>query len=158
LGQASIPVLNRTGYSMFWLSSWDSLHHYNKLFNEDMFIRSFFENMFTRKMSTHFYYYKKSHIDFKFKTFVEKYKIHIKYSVTTNQMPRFLRRFYKIPFYWTKVKILRFQHWLIIYFHIFSKNKKIKKKYFFKKVHLSLIRFNRIALKHSILNDSAFLF
>lgn len=56
LGQASIPVLNRTGCYMYWLSSWDDLHSFSKRFNEDLFLRSFFENMFHRKVSTHFLY------------------------------------------------------------------------------------------------------
>jgi hypothetical protein len=99
LGQASIPVLNRTGYSMYWLSSWDDLHSYSTYFNEDMFVRSLIDNLFHRKISTHFIYFKQKSEKFKYDSFVERYRVFFKHSVNFKQVPKFLKRFYKIPYY-----------------------------------------------------------
>lgn len=160
LGQASIPVLNRTGYSMYWLSSWDSLHAYSRYFNEDIFLRNFFDDMLHRKISTHFIYWKsKTNEAEQYDFFLKRYKIYLKHSVNFKQIPKFLRRFYKIPYYWSKVKVLRFQKWLIVYFSIFSTNKPIiRSTVVRKKLYKNFIKFSKIIMRNSFLSDSFYNF
>ena len=40
MGQISIPASNKSGYSMFWNSMWDSKHNYNVFLKQDIFIKS----------------------------------------------------------------------------------------------------------------------
>lgn len=159
MGQASIPVLNRTGCYMYWLSSWDDLHSFSKRFNEDLFLRSFFENMFHRKVSTHFLYWSNGNWTDKYKMFCNKYKFYFRHHVSFKQIPKFLRRFYKIPYYWSKIRIVRFQKWLIVYCNLFSTNKK-KSFYMYKRfnIYKNLVLLNRSILKRSFFNDSLSVF
>jgi len=152
LGQASIPVLNRTGYSMYWLSSWDDKHIYSGYFNEDLFVRSFIDNIFHRKVSSHFLYFNRKSAEFKYKKFLEKYKFFFKHSVNFKQAPKFLRRFYKIPYYWSKIRLIRYNRWLIIYMHIFSTNKKRLTKKYSKKVSKSFFRLSKAIFQKSFIN------
>ena len=48
------------------------------------------------------------HIIIKSIKFLEKYKFFFKHSVNFKQAPKFLRRFYKIPYYWSKIRIIRY--------------------------------------------------
>ncbi len=158
LGQASIPVLNRTGYSMYWLSSWDDKHIYNGYFNEDMFVRSFIDNLFHRKISTHFIYFSKKTADYKYKKFLERYKIFFKHSVNFKQTPKFLRRFYKIPYYWSKIRIIRFERWLVIYMHIFSTNKRVYTRKYPRNTDKTFFMLGKAAFQKSFFDKSFFNF
>lgn len=158
LGQASIPVLNRTGYSMYWLSSWDDKHTYNGLFNQDMFVRSFIDNLFHRKISSHFIFFTKKSADHKYKKFLSKYKIFFRHSVNFKQTPKFLRRFYKIPYYWSKIRLIRFNSWLIIYLHLFSTNKRIDTRTYPKGTEKTFYMLGKHAFKKSFLDKSFFYF
>jgi hypothetical protein len=122
LGQSSIPTLNRNGYSMFWLSSWDDLHNYSTNLNEDAFIRSFFYSVVNDKYSSNFYFSKNSVIDFSKKT-----NFNVLKNTNNTYISDFLYRFNKIPFYISKVRILKFQKWLVVYFYMYNYNKKIIK-------------------------------
>jgi len=158
LGQASIPVINRTGYSMYWLSSWDDLHSFSKYFNEDIHIRSFFDEIFRKKMSTKFIFWKKKkdHI-VKYNEFLKRYRLYLRHSVSFKQVPKFLKRFYKIPYYWSKIRIIRFQKWLIIYLTLFSTNR-VKLRYNFPRNQLyeNAVLYNKILLKQSFLPNLLF--
>lgn len=46
MGQASLPVLNKVGYSMYWQDSWASSFSYTKLFNLKKFFLKFFKFFF----------------------------------------------------------------------------------------------------------------
>lgn len=122
MGQSSIPTLNRNGYSMFWLSSWDDLHNYSTNLNEDAFIRSFFYSVVNDKYSSNFYFSKNSVIDFSKKT-----NFNVLKNTNNTYISDFLYRFNKIPFYISKVRILKFQKWLVVYFYMYNYNKKIIK-------------------------------
>lgn len=157
MGQASIPVVNRTGYSMYWLSSWDDLHSYSRYFNEDVFVRGFFDDMFHRKISTNLIFFKQKERVQRYSDFLKRYQIYLRHSTNFKQVPRFLKRFYKIPYYWSKIRIIRFQKWLIIYFSIFSTNRLIVNVNVRRsKTFGNIIRFNKILLKHSLSSDFKF--
>jgi hypothetical protein len=39
MGQISLPVLNRTGYTNFWASVWDNTSNYQQILKEDYLLR-----------------------------------------------------------------------------------------------------------------------
>ena len=41
MGQVTLPVSNRKGYSASWEYSWENKINYNKNFNEDLFLKKF---------------------------------------------------------------------------------------------------------------------
>lgn len=115
MGQASIPVLNRSGYSMFWLSSWDSVHSFSSNINEDFLIRDFFYFLVNDKYSARFF--KKNDLLFNFSKNQE-------YSISDisdkKSVDEFFFRFNKIPFYLSKIRIVKFQKWVVIYFFLYN--------------------------------------
>lgn len=139
---------------MYWLSSWDNLHAFSRQFNEDIFIRFFFDAMFLRKISTNFIFFRLKEHSVRYEEFLDKYKLYLRHSVNFKQVPRFLKRFYKIPYYWSKIRILRFQKWLVVYLTIFNTNKYLGE---FKVDRRSLVnnlfKFNKIVLKKSFTSD-----
>ncbi len=118
MGQSSIPILNRNGYSMFWLSSWDDLHSYSTNLNEDVFIRNFFFNLVTDKYSSNLYFSVNSISRFSESNSFGLIKINNK------NISDFLFKQNKLPYYISKIRILKFQKWLLVYFYIYNYNKK----------------------------------
>lgn len=125
MGQSSIPVLNRNGYSMFWLSSWDDLHSYSTNLNEDAFIRSFFYYMITDKYSSNFYF-----SNFKISDFSNKSSINFNKFLNKSSLSDFLFKQNKLPYYISKIRILKFQKWLVVYFYIYNYTKKFNSNKF----------------------------
>lgn len=120
MGQSSIPILNRNGYSMFWLSSWDDLHCYSTQLNEDAFIRSFFFYMINDKFSSDFAY-----LPTKVKEYSSKVNFNMVKISSKDSFSDFLFRFNKLPYYISKIRILKFQKWLVVYFYLYNYNKKV---------------------------------
>jgi hypothetical protein len=120
LGQSSIPTLNRNGYSMFWLSSWENLHSYSTNLNEDAFIRNIFQYMVNDKYSSRFFFKKDSLFRFADSTSNTFLK-----SLNHSELSEFFFRFKKIPYYISKIRILKFQKWIIAYFYIYNYRKKV---------------------------------
>jgi len=50
MGQINLPVLNRTGYSMFWQSVWDEKHNFNRGFKEDILLRKILPLFFQERL------------------------------------------------------------------------------------------------------------
>lgn len=120
MGQSSIPILNRNGYSMFWLSSWDNLHSYSTNLNEDDFIRNFFYFLVNDKYSSNFFFNK-----IKLNSFTSNNNIATLQNTSNKDISEFFYRFNKIPFYLSKVRILKYQGWVVMYFYIYNYSKKI---------------------------------
>lgn len=121
MGQASIPTLNRNGYSMFWLSSWDNLHSYTTNFNEDVLIRNVFYYMVNDKYSSNFIFSKQKLYNFSKITNNLFLKDSLKKDVS-----QFLQRLNKLPYYISKVRILKFQQWCLVYFYLYHYSSKVK--------------------------------
>ncbi len=135
MGQSSIPILNRNGYSMFWLSSWDDLHSYSTNLNEDSFLRSFFYFMVSEKYSSNFFLSKQKIFNFYSKNNLSVFK-----NNNNNYVSDFLFRFNKLPYYISKIRILKFQRWLVIYFYLYNYDKKISTE---KINFLNLVKFQK---------------
>lgn len=76
--------------------------------------------MVSDKYSSNFYFSKNSVVDFSKKTNFNFLK-----NTNNNGISDFLFRFNKLPFYISKIRILKFQKWLVVYFYIYNYNKKI---------------------------------
>lgn len=138
---------------MYWLSSWDNPHFFSKYFTEDMFIRSFFDEMFDRKISAHHIFSKSNNRNLRIDLFYNRYDIFMIEDIAFKNIPRFLKRFYKIPYYWSKIRIIRFNKWLIIYLYIYSTNRSVDGSYFFKKIYKQLYKYNKVYIRNLLLND-----
>lgn len=129
MGQSSIPALNRNGYSMFWLSSWDNLHSFSTNINEDSLIRNMFYHIVSNKYSSDSYL-----IQNKLFSFAEKTgNTFIKY-LSNKNISEFFKRLNKIPYYLSKIRILKYQQWCVIYFYVYNYTKKDIKKERAKKI------------------------
>lgn len=135
MGQSSIPILNRNGFSMFWLSSWDDLHTYSVNLNEDSFLRSFFYYMINDKYSSNFFLSKQKIIKYS-----DKFNFSLNKITSTSNFNDVLFRLNKLPYYISKVRILKFQKWLIVYFYLYNYDKKILSS---KLVFNNLIKFQK---------------
>lgn len=142
MGQSSIPVLNRSGYSMFWTSVWDSKHNYTSLFKEDVLIRKYISLLFNEKISAQPTMFNKN-INFSNVNYWQKI-YNIKFVINKSSLATFLQRFNKLPVYISKIHIIRLNGWVILYFvgstpstfkksDIVTKLKQHKHSFFFKK-------------------------
>ena len=60
MGQSSLPALNKTGLSTRWHQTWDDRCFYNLKFEEDIFLKIFFELILTEYVLKHnLFYFKK---------------------------------------------------------------------------------------------------
>lgn len=94
--------------------------------------------------------------------YVEKYDLYLDGEVLVKNIPAFLKRVNKVPYYWSKIRTIRYNKWLIIYFYVFL----IGKKHRLPGVELNsnvlrykgVFKYNHLHLKNSFLNDSFFNF
>jgi hypothetical protein len=120
---------------MFWLSSWDDLHSYSVNLNEDVFLRSFFYYMVNDKYSSNFFL-----SNYKIIKYSDKFNFNTNKTISSANFSDFLFRQNKLPYYISKVRILKFQKWLIIYFYLYNYDRKILSN----KIHFNnLIKFQK---------------
>jgi hypothetical protein len=129
VGQVSLPVLNRTGYSMFWSSVWDSKHNYNKLFKQDIILKRIIGSLFNER-----FFFKNQFINLKalsstnvFNSF-ENWNIFKSDKSFISFFNVVLKKRKTNFIYPLKVWIIRSQGWLIIFFSIYSPFKAVIKE------------------------------
>jgi hypothetical protein len=119
MGQISIPASNKSGYSMFWNSMWDSKHNYNVFLKQDIFIKSSLILFFSDYSSDKLFFFLKFDSRNKFK----KFKIHSirnKKKINFNSYYNFIRNNNKNDIFFSKLWLLRYQSWVILNISIFS--------------------------------------
>lgn len=121
MGQISLPVLNRTGYSMFWQSVWDSKLNYNRNWKEDFLIRSIIPFIFINRLtlSPHFTNYNTLKIT-KYTQKNQNFYLLDQPSKLVDFFYKFFKEKKKVPPYILKIWIIKFQKWLIVYFSLYS--------------------------------------
>lgn len=127
MGQSNMSILNKVGHSMFWSSMWDSKNSYNRYSKEDIFLKSFFSLSFTDSLSVNAMSFKKNKIKLK------KYTQLV--DITNKNLYRYYINLNKLSYYPSKIWILRYQKWLLIYSFIF------------------LDKFNKISVKNFAFDD-----
>jgi len=131
-----MPIMNKTGYSMYWNSMWDDKLNYTRSFKEDVFIKIFF-NLFIEGGYTFLFRYKIKNVAEHFNFLKKKYNLHIiKKNKEENKFNYIVDYSKNSEPYISKVWLLKYQTWVIFYFFIYSFNSGIfskKKKIKFKK-------------------------
>lgn len=100
---------------MFWLSSWDNVHSFPSNINEDFLIREFFYFLVNDKYSAKFF--KKNNL---LLNFSKNHEYNVSNISDKKTVDEFFFRFNKIPFYLSKIRILKFQKWVVIYFFLYN--------------------------------------
>jgi hypothetical protein len=129
MGQISIPASNKSGYSMFWNSMWDSKHNYNVFLKQDIFIKSSLVLFFSDYSSDKLFFFLKSDSRNKFR----RYKINNiknKKKLNFSSYYNFVRNSNNSDIFFSKLWLLRYQSWVILNISVFSffKNEILKKK------------------------------
>lgn len=117
--QKNMPYINKSGYSMFWNSMWDSKNNYSKFLQKDFFIKSFINYFLSDFLQNQFI----------FKLNLQKFDLNIiKNTYNLNFLENnksyinlYLKNNFNTNLYNSKVWLFKYQNWIIIYFFIFSK-------------------------------------
>lgn len=141
-----MPIMNKTGYSMYWNSMWDDKLNYTRSFKEDVFIKIFFY-LFIEGGYTFLFRYKIVDVDKHLKFLKNKYNLHIiKRKKDENNFNLITDYSNTSEPYTSKVWLLKYQNWVIFYFFtysfnsgIFYKKKKQKKKKQTKMKYLNIL-------------------
>lgn len=124
-----MPIMNKTGYSMYWNSMWDDKLNYSRSLRDNIFINNFIYLLFEGGYSSFFFLNLKDYEnDSVFLKLKKKYSFHTKKIFKKNDVGSIIN--YKLikkkkkkfrPFL-SKIWILKYQTWVIIYFYIYSFN------------------------------------
>jgi len=124
--QKSTPYLNKSGYSMFWNSMWDSKNNYSKTLQKDFFIKSFINFLMADSIQNQFIFSYKSKQNLSF--IKNSYKLN--FLINNNKyINTYFNNNFNLEIHLSKIWLFKYQNWIIIYFYIFSKfNSYILKK------------------------------
>jgi len=169
-----MPIMNKTGYSMYWNSMWDDKINYTRSFKEDILIKMFF-NLFIEGGYLFIVRYKIKDMDKHLKMLKNNYNLHIlKKKKDENRFNYFLDKKKKSDPYLARVWLLKYQTWIIFYIftyvyntnNIFNKKKKkLKKKKTYKQYlnvvlnyysHLLKNDYNYFLYNNNLSNKSSF--
>lgn len=142
MGRISVPIMNKTGYTMYWNSMWDDKINYNRSLKEDIFLKEFVY-LFFEGGSNFMIYLNLKNFQEKLEIFKKKYFFHTKKLIKKNDIGTeisfklVIKRKKKFRPYLSKIWLIRYQNWVIIYFYAYSfnlssfykKSLDLKKKY-----------------------------
>lgn len=121
MGQSGISMLNKVGHSMFWNSMWDNKIMYNRLLKEDLFLNKFFSLAFNDGLSANILNYKKKNLSLfkRYSHIIDNKKI---------VLYKYLKNINKVNYFSSKLWILRYQKWVVLYHFVYitNFNKKVK--------------------------------
>lgn len=122
MGQVTLPILNRKGYSSVWENQWDTKLNFTKNLNSDMFLKKFFKIFLKNWFSSNDVFFSRK-FDFKkslsFKKIrYKKYSVYQhEYGSTRNYLLKFKNK--KFTYNFSKLFLIRFQKWVILYVYIY---------------------------------------
>jgi len=129
MGQISIPAANKSGYSMFWNSMWDSKHNYGIFLKQDIFIKSSLILFLNDYSSDKLFFFLKSDSKQNFKKYLLN-DLKLKKNISFNSYYNFIRNSdNNNNLFFSKLWLLRYQSWVILNISIltFFKNDTFKK-------------------------------
>lgn len=143
MGRVSVPIMNKTGYSMYWDSIWDDKINYSRSLKDGIFLKEFIR-LFFEGGSYSMFFFNLSKFKKNFKYLKRRYFFHIKKIPKKNDFGNIVRYQHVIDrnerpkTYLSKIWILKYQSWIIIYFYaytfklsvFFRKKINFKKKYY----------------------------
>lgn len=115
MGQSSISMLNKVGHSMFWNSMWDNKVLYSRYLKEDNFLNKFFSLAFNDSLSV-------NTINFKQKFVKNSKKLEHITDKKKTSMYKYLFNFNKINYFSSKLWILKYHNWIVLYHFIYILN------------------------------------
>lgn len=119
MGRISLPLLNRSGNSLFWSSVWDDKHNYTKSLKEDIFIKMciplLFKTRFTKKL---IYFLRKAHLQDS--EIIQSDILNFTVIDYKNLYNFYGKRDKKVDLYFSRVWVLKYQSWVIIYFFYYN--------------------------------------
>lgn len=135
MAQISIPMSNKVGYSMYWNSMWDDKINFNRSLKEDIYLNSFIPLIFDDNISTKIL----KSVDFNSinkNKIVSQYNLHLKVAnLNKNDFFKYISDLNKVNFFKSRVWVLKYQKWVIIYFFIYLPNfNKLKKRFIYTEV------------------------
>jgi len=117
MGQISIPMSNKVGYSMYWNSMWDNKINYSRSLKEDIYLNKIINLFFEDNVSTNILKtpkkFQKNQIN------VKKYNLHSKSVKIDFVLLKYLNKFNKIKIFPAKLWILKYQRWVILFYFIY---------------------------------------
>lgn len=125
MGQVTLPVLNRKGYSNVWENHWESKFAYSTQISEDIFFKNFFKIFLQNWLSSEENFFKKnlnkSNIaDLKKKRYKKYFNIEKK-NISNKEILDFLKntKNKRFPHYVSKTFIVRYANWIILYMYVY---------------------------------------
>lgn len=153
-----MPIMNKTGYSMYWNSMWDDKLNYSRSLKDDIFLKNFMY-IFFEGGSNFIIPLNLKHFEKKFKLLKRRYNFQVKKVNKKNELGDIVSYKYvtkkrkKFRPYLSKIWILKYQTWVIIYFYSYSFNlsvffkKKLKKSDKFKKYYNIVFNYYKNLIK-----------
>ena len=121
MGQRTLPVMNRQGYSSVWNYIWDDKLNYSDNYNEDIFLKHFFERYFSNEGMQSQAIAK--YIDSTPSTRKNKFSLGfsaVASSLNSKQLNKNINyKFIKM----SKIYLLRYNGWCIIHLYVYKPNK-----------------------------------
>ena len=127
MGRVSVPIMNKSGYSMYWNSVWDDKINYSRSLKEDIFLKEFIYLFFEggsnfmiflnlKEFGKKLEYYKKKYF-FQTKKIIKKNDVgaEISYKLVIKKKKKFRP-------YLSKIWLIRYHGWIVIYFYAYSFN------------------------------------
>ena len=129
-----MPIMNKTGYSMYWNSMWDDKINYTRSLKEDIFVKIFF-NLFIEGGYTFLLRYKIKNIDLHLDFLKKTYNLHILKKKKEDNKYNYITDYSRFSEpYSSKIWMMKYQTWVIFYFFIYSFNSGV----FFKKKKIKI--------------------
>ena len=151
MGRVSMPIMNKTGYSMYWNSMWDDKINYSRSLKDSIFIKDFIYVLFEGGYSYFFFLdLKNCENNNNFLNLKKKYSFHTKKIFKKNDIGSIIsyklikKKKNKFRPYLSKIWILNYQTWVVVYFYIYSFNlsiffKRLKSKFKYSSVYTNII-------------------
>ncbi len=173
MGQINLPLLNKTGYSIFWDSCFENLFNYSKDLKFSLFSKKVIK-IFLKDRSSKFYLFLKKRLIKKIclkmldkqrknlkirKLDYKKFLISLNNSFKLKNNLNFIKTNKFVPYYGTKIFFIKISNWIVITFRIYLPISKVylrekkKQKKIFKREKLSFFKSSYIFnINHKYLN------
>lgn len=119
MGQINLPLLNRTGNSIFWNSLWDNKYSFSKNFKKNVFLKNIllfilndrilYNSFFISKKFDKLQLEKQNTMKFKITNFLDNSAVYFNLLANKN-----------LPFFHNKVWYIKYQNWLLITLFIYN--------------------------------------
>lgn len=155
MGQVTLPVLNRQGIYSIWEHNWENKNNYTQNLNEDMFLKKFFKLFLKSWLSN-----KKTNLKYLSPKSKNNKKINFKkflnLKISKNELIgdiSKLSQFRQFPYYFSRIYLIKYSNWIIIYMYIYIpeswliKFNKFNKKIFNVKYNYDIYSYHNSKLK-----------